>query len=224
MKITSATVLSIAALAAAAPTDYTPKDGWDSIDWNKIDYPKGTGADAVPASGWDSVDYQTSDTTITTPSTSSCPPSPFKFTSTYHVLATPDQVVNGTTPTGGLPGCTGVYDFAFDSVSNTVCYNIVLTNFSGTYQSPALTATHIHQAVKGASGSPRIAFPNPAGDGHERVSRGCLTGPFKTGVMVQGKDSGDGFHVGMIEKDPAGFFADVHSSLAVPGAVRGQLA
>ena len=28
---------------------------------------------------------------------------PFKFTSTYHVMATPDQVVNGTKPTGGLP-------------------------------------------------------------------------------------------------------------------------
>lgn len=29
--------------------------------------------------------------------------SPFEFTSSFSVKATPDQVVNGTTPTGGLP-------------------------------------------------------------------------------------------------------------------------
>ena len=33
-----------------------------------------------------------------------------------------------------------------------------------------------------------------------------------------------GFKVAQIEDNPSAFMADVHSSLAVPGAVRGQLA
>ena len=100
----------------------------------------------------------------------------FKFTSTYHIVATPDQVVNGTTPTGGLSGCTGYYNFQINSDLDLICYQIKLVGFRGAYQSPAKTATHLHQAAKGASGPPRLAFPNPAGDGHERYSYGCMTG------------------------------------------------
>lgn len=151
----------------------------------------------------------------------------FDFTSTQFVEATPDQVVNGTTPTGGLSGALGTYNFGLNSQTNTICYNITLYGFRGEYQSPAATATHVHEAAKGASGPPRIAFPNPipvAGNNAVRNSVGCLTGPFKTGVLANGVDTGDGFTVANIENNPAGFFADVHSSLAVPGAVRGQLA
>lgn len=69
-----------------------------------------------------------------------------------------------------------------------------------------------------------LAFPNPSGsDEGPRKSIGCLTGPFKTGVIANGNDTGDGFHVRQIEQNPSMFFADVHSSLAVPGAMRGQL-
>lgn len=148
----------------------------------------------------------------------------FKFTSTWKIIGTPDQVVNGTTPTGGLPGSKGVYRYGIDSTSNTICYHITLYGFRGNYQSPALTATHIHQGAKGASGPPRIAFPNPAvtKDPNVRVSQGCITGPFKTGVIVMGADTGDGFDVKQIEQDPKNFFTDVHSSLAIPGANRGQ--
>lgn len=49
-----------------------------------------------------------------------------------------------------------------------------------------------------------------------------LLGPFTTGLVMNGQDTGTGFRVSQIEDNPAGFFADVHSSLAVPGAVRGQ--
>ena len=105
-----------------------------------------------------------------------CQNGPFKFTSTYHVVATPDQVVNGTTPTGGLPGCTGFYDLGINSDMDLICWSIKLVNFRGDYQSPALTATHIHQAARGASGPPRIVFPNPVGEGNERFSYGCKTG------------------------------------------------
>ncbi|GJC90772.1 hypothetical protein ColLi_13610 [Colletotrichum liriopes] len=158
---------------------------------------------------------------------------PFSFTSTYDVIATPDQVVDSNnTFTGGLAGAIGYYSYGINSKDNVICYNITLVNFRGEYQSPALTATHIHQAQKGRAGPPRnnsydsIALPNPApvgGSQDIRRSIGCLSGPFRTGVNTTGVDSGEGFAVRQIEENPSDFFTDVHSSLAVPGAVRGQL-
>ena len=151
----------------------------------------------------------------------------FQFTSMHHIEATPDQVVNGTTPTGGIAGAAGTFIFGLNSHTNMICYNITLHNFEGDFESPANTATHIHEAARGQSGPPRIAFPNPhpidAG-GIVRNSAGCLTGPFVTGIVMEEKDTGEGFHVRQIEENPAGFFADTHSSVALPGAVRGQIA
>jgi hypothetical protein len=151
----------------------------------------------------------------------------FAFTSMHMINAVPEEVVNGTEPTGGLAGASGTFNFGINSAANMICYNITLHNFQGEFESPATTATHIHEAARGASGPPRISFPNPEpvnGDVAVRNSAGCLKGPFTTGVMVEGKDSGEGFHVSMIEANPAAFMADTHSSLALPGAVRGQLA
>lgn len=151
----------------------------------------------------------------------------FAFSSMHFVEALPDQVVNGTELTGGLAGATGNFNFGINTDANMICYNITLQNFQGEFDSPATTATHIHEAARGASGPPRIAFPNPEpvnGDTAVRNSAGCLKGPFTTGVMVDNVDSGEGFHVRQIEENPAAFMADVHSSLALPGAVRGQLA
>ena len=150
----------------------------------------------------------------------------FSFTSMQAINAVPEEVVNGTEPTGGIAGASGTFHFGINSAANMICYNITLHNFQGEFDSPATTATHIHEAAKGASGPPRIAFPNPEQVGDNvalRNSAGCLKGPFTTGVMVDGKDSGEGFHVSMIEANPAAFMADTHSSLALPGAVRGQL-
>ncbi|KAF2272272.1 uncharacterized protein EI97DRAFT_229074 [Westerdykella ornata] len=151
----------------------------------------------------------------------------FTFTSMHAVQATPDQVVNGTTPTGGIAGASGTFHFGINSAANMICYNITLHNFQGEFESPADTATHIHEAARGASGPPRIAFPNPQpvdAAGIVRNSAGCLTGPFLTGVVMDGRDTGESFHVRQIEENPAAFMADTHSSLALPGAVRGQLA
>lgn len=219
MKTTAATILSLAALAVAVPTDYTPKGGWESVD-----YPKGTGANAVPAGGWESVDYPEGTGANAVTKDCSMMASPFTFTSTYKIHATPDQVVNGTTATGGLPGASGLYMFGINGPENTICYNITLYGFRGEYQSAALTATHIHESAKGASGPPRLAFPNPVeiSEGVRR-SVGCMTGPFTTGLMANGVDTGAGFQVSQIEMNPSAFNCDVHSSLAVPGAVRGQL-
>jgi hypothetical protein len=151
----------------------------------------------------------------------------FDFSSTHFINAVPEEVVNGTEPTGGLAGASGTFNFGINSASNMICYNITLHNFQGEFDSPATTATHIHEAARGASGPPRISFPNPEPvEGNEGVrnSAGCMKGPFTTGVMVEGVDSGEGFHVSMIEANPAAFMADTHSSLALPGAVRGQMA
>lgn len=151
----------------------------------------------------------------------------FTFTSTHFIHAVPEQVVNGTSPTGGLAGASGLFNFGINSHTNMICYNITLHNFQGEFDSPADTATHIHEAAVGTSGPPRISFPNPKPINDDRAvlnSAGCLTGPFITGLVVEGKDTGEGFHISQIEKNPAAFFADTHSSLALPGAVRGQLA
>lgn len=67
----------------------------------------------------------------------------------------------------------------------------------GNYSSPALTATHIHQAPAGSAGPPRLAFPNPvpkAGESQNlddfswRASFGCMSGPFRTGIVTNGSE------------------------------------
>ncbi|KAF2122415.1 hypothetical protein BDV96DRAFT_482403 [Lophiotrema nucula] len=148
----------------------------------------------------------------------------FYFKKTYAVKATSNQVRNGTTPVQGQPGAKGLFKFGINVEGNTICYNITLSGVTGDYQSPALTATHIHEAPKGASGPPRLAFPNPQGPDEKRVSYGCLTGPFKTGITANGKDTGEGFHVKQIVENAKNFFADTHTKQFPLGAVRGQLA
>lgn len=152
-------------------------------------------------------------------------PEPSSFTSAFTVMATPDQVVNTDgVATPGQEGATGTFTFRINSELEVICYDITLDGVSGDYQSPAKTATHIHQAQAGQSGPPRIAFPNPApiGDG-PRTSSGCLQGPFTTGVMVDGVDTGTDFSLAQIEDDPSAFSADSHTVASPAGVVRGQL-
>lgn len=76
------------------------------------------------------------------------------------------------------------------------CQNITLF-VKGDYQSPAATATHIHEAALGRAGPPRLSFPNPRPldrvSGLDtfswRASFGCLQGPFRTGL--NGTDGGE---------------------------------
>ncbi|KAM4065766.1 hypothetical protein HRG_010519 [Hirsutella rhossiliensis] len=89
-----------------------------------------------------------------------------------------------------------------------------------------MTATHIHEAPTGKSGPPGLInrSPQPRGPGGWMwASYGCVKGPFLIGFMASGEDTGAGCHIRKIEKNPAAFLADVHSSKAVPGAARGQL-
>jgi CHRD domain len=161
----SGVAVLLVASTSALPTDYPAPPG----GWGNVKYPKGTG-EGLPSYPNPPGGYYGSG------NRGKCEKGPFEFTSTYHVVATPDQVVNGTTPTGGLAGCTGFYDFGINSDLDLICYSIKLVGFRGEYQSPARTATHVHQAAKGQSGPPRIAFPNPVGNGNERFSYGCMTG------------------------------------------------
>lgn len=152
-------------------------------------------------------------------------PEPSSFTSAFTVMATPDQVINTDgVATPGQEGATGTFTFRINSELDVICYDITLEGVSGDYQSPAKTATHIHQAQAGKAGPPRIAFPNPSpiGDG-PRTSSGCLQGPFTTGVMANGADTGTGFTLAQIEADPSAFAADSHTVTSPAGVVRGQL-
>jgi hypothetical protein len=155
-------------------------------------------------------------------------PEPERFTSAFVVNATPDQVIgtDGATPAPGEDGATGTFEFRINSDLEIICYDITLTGVTGDYQSMAKTSTHIHEAAIGAGGPPRIAFPDPApvdGDEALRTSSGCLQGPFTTGIVNDGVDTGDGFTLAQIEANPAGFTGDAHTANFVPGVVRGQL-
>jgi hypothetical protein len=150
---------------------------------------------------------------------------PSSFTSAFTVMATPDQVINNDgVATPGQEGATGSFTFRINSELEIICYDITLEGVSGDYQSPAKTATHIHEAAVGKPGPPRIAFPNPApvGDG-PRTSSGCLQGPFTTGVVANGADTGTNFSLAQIEANPAGFTGDSHTVEFAAGVVRGQL-
>lgn len=48
--------------------------------------------------------------------------SPFHFSSVYKVVATPDQVINGTTVTPGEPGAIGYYNYGINAELNVICY------------------------------------------------------------------------------------------------------
>lgn len=152
-------------------------------------------------------------------------PEPSTFTSMFTAMATPDMVVNADgVPTPGEEGATGTFNYRINSGEEIICYDITLNGVTPPYMSPARTATHIHEGSAGMSGPPRLAFPNPedTGDGTLR-SEGCMQGPFTTGVMVDGVDTGTGFSLARIEADPSAFFTDTHTEAFSAGAVRGQL-
>lgn len=152
-------------------------------------------------------------------------PEPDSFTSMYTVSATPDMIISSEgQPVPGQEGATGEFNYRLNSDEEIICYDLTLRGVTGEYQSPAKTATHIHEAAAGESGPPRLAFPNPEGDGDVRTSSGCLQGPFTTGLPgPDGQDTGTGFSLKQIEADPTAFFGDTHTADFVAGAVRGQL-
>jgi len=158
---------------------------------------------------------------------------PFEFTSTLVAYADGNQIINNSQVAvpGLAPHGWGKFSYGLNSEQDVICHNITVW-IRGDYQSPAVTATHIHQAAKGAAGPPRIAFPNPlplAGQPEDleeyswRQSIGCQRGPFVTGVVTNGTDTGSGFTIAQLEANPEGFFADTHTEEFPAGAIRGQI-
>lgn len=152
---------------------------------------------------------------------------PATFTSAFTAMATPDMVVNAdNVPTPGTAGAWGTFNYRINSDLDIICYDISITGITTPYQSPAKTATHIHEAVAGKAGPPRLAFPDPVqGADGVFVSEGCVQGPFTTGLnnAETGKDTGEGFTLAQIEANPSAFFTDTHTAANPAGAVRGQL-
>jgi len=149
---------------------------------------------------------------------------PDTFTSMFTAMATPDMVIGMTgQPAPGEPGATGTFNYRVNSDQEIICYDLTLSGVTGEYMSPARTATHVHEAQPGKSGPPRLAFPNPSGESTTRTSSGCMQGPFTTGVVMNGQDTGANFSLKKIEADPSAFFGDSHTAQFTAGVVRGQL-
>lgn len=145
---------------------------------------------------------------------------PESFTSMFSVGASAEDVVDG-----GEPGATGQFDLRLDADSDTICFDIELDGVTPPYESPANTATHIHESPEGVVGPPRVAFPDPQDNGDGTLSNsGCISGPFMTGIGPdEGGDHGDGFTVADLEDDPSEYYVDTHTTEYLDGAVRGQL-
>lgn len=157
---------------------------------------------------------------------------PQYFTSAFSTRAVNTTIINNNNePVNGQPGAFGHFAFRINSDQEIICWDIRTIGVTGDYQSPAFTATHIHQAAAGRAGPPRIAFTNPQYERNDvtgaeiRTSKGCLQGPFATNVTANGQDSGSasGFRLRNIEENPSNFFADTHTQQFVAGAIRGQL-
>ncbi len=139
--------------------------------------------------------------------------------------ATADQVVNAeSVATPGEAGATGIFNYRVNSDLEIICYDVTLRGVTPPYMSMARTATHLHDNVVGRSGPPRISFPNPedAGDG-TLTSKGCVQGPFVSGILVDGVDTDSGWTLEELKADPASYYSDTHTMAYVAGAVRGQM-
>lgn len=153
---------------------------------------------------------------------------PDSFTSTFTVLATPDQVVgqNGIIP--GQPCASAVFTLRINSELDILCYNVTTFQLHPPYKSAARTATHIHQEKTGLTGPPRIALKNPdveLGNGY-RSSAECIRAPFVTGInSTDGIDTGSAskFVLKSIEANPSDFAVDIHTCACISGAVRGTI-
>lgn len=151
---------------------------------------------------------------------------PSEFTSAFRVTATSASIIdNEGESVGGESGASGTFLFMINSDEDIICYDIEFRGVTTPYESPARTATHIHEAAAGEFGPPRLAFEDPNGSDEDPLtSSNCVQGPFTTGVEDdEGNDTAAGFSLSEIEDNPSAFYADVHTADFPAGAVRGQL-
>lgn len=118
-------------------------------------------------------------------------------------------VLTDTGPARGEAGLGATYAVVIADSQNITLY------VKGDYQSPAATATHIHEAGVGAAGPPRLAFPNPVpldrvsglDEFSWRASFGCLQGPFRTGL--NGTDGGEYYPYNTMRQEGASLAATI---------------
>lgn len=128
--VAATVVASLAGLAAANPVAEPQGFGW----WNRRPTVYATVTVTVPAPS-DAPDAGSPKPPVdnATPSGTTKPAEPpkaggkgasfpFYFTSTYAVVATPDQVINGTVSTPGEPGAIGYYNYGINSDLEVLCY------------------------------------------------------------------------------------------------------
>ncbi|XVH33328.1 CHRD domain-containing protein (plasmid) [Haloferacaceae archaeon DSL9] len=101
----------------------------------------------------------------------------------FAIDLTPDEVVDG-----GTDGASGTAELVLDPEDEVICFDLSFRDVTPPYESPANTATHIHEAEAGDAGPPVVVFPDPQPrdpdfDG-TRTSSGCLPGElaFRTGI------------------------------------------
>lgn len=114
----------------------------------------------------------------------------------FLVQADGEQVVDGGSGEVGVgdPDGSGLYELELQPEENVICFDIAV-DVTPPYESPANTATHIHEAPEGEAGPPRVVFPDPKSNDPDaqqiRKSVGCFPGEFatQTGVMVPVEDN-----------------------------------
>jgi hypothetical protein len=102
-------------------------------------------------------------------------------------------------PVRGDPDGRGMAEVTTVDRTDNLCYELSVGNID------TATAAHIHRGARGVAGPPVITLDAPA-DGE---SNGCL--------------AVDSALVDEIERNPAGFYVNVHNAAFPNGAVRGQL-
>ncbi len=103
-------------------------------------------------------------------------------------------------PGPGDPDGRGSAEITTVDRTDNLCYEIEVANID------TPTAAHIHRGARGVAGPPVITLDAPA-DGE---SNGCL-------IL-------DSALIDEIERNPGGFYVNVHNGPYPSGAVRGQLA
>ena len=111
---------------------------------------------------------------------------PFVFTSTYSVIATPDQVINGTVAAPGEPGARGIYNYGINTILDVICYVsnsqsqshapsppfIIIINEPFSFQTKLTTTTspliehHTYRRHR------RLSIPRPDRNTHPRRTQG----------------------------------------------------
>ena len=117
------------------------------------------------------------------------------------VAETHSAVLSGAqeVPGPGDPDGRGTAEVTVVDAANNICYELDVTSIA------VPTAAHIHRGASGMSGPPVVSLEPPI-DGERD---GCVAAPEEIAEDI--------------ERNPAGFYVNVHNAEYPNGAVRGQL-